>query len=266
MEALIRFWRFIVRIALGLIFLVLIVLHCKIQLWNLVAEQGLQGVVAAVVNSKPDTTLALMVLAVAAIGGAVGLQLLEIAVVAFEKFVSVLYRCLQGKAILAGWLPQSMCAPLPALAYSYYLMNKRSLLEMSDLRSRSATLLEDDTIHQTMVTRLEVHMDKISDSSLIEEGSYYASLTQEQAKRASMREEIKEVHYYATVVFLAAVLFSRSSGAVIGWTTLVIFTAGMLSVALVERRRRYAKFILMGYLDLFTIAPSATVEDRDAPQ
>lgn len=265
MEAFIRFWRFLLRLFLGLLFLmecVAIVFGSRLLTpMKSLLENADLGVIQSLVSS-------LILVFTLALLGATGLFLLEIAETSVRSLGRVAFR-----SCLTAWVTKSeflswLLLPIPELAKKYFLQNRATVGEYYYLKSWSQpeALGRVDGLDEH-IKKMGQHFANIEDCTFIEYADYYGSITQEQVKKDQLRDEIREIYYLLMVGLLASILIIRYD--LISQSLCVTLTAFLILVALsfsalVERRRRFAVYIMLGYLDVSSLGQAATMEDRDA--
>lgn len=265
MEAFIRFWRFLLRIFLGLIFVIQCILLAA-------GREFFDSMRSLTSNTDIGTMLTLVsslfLLLALALFGALGLFLLEIVVAAAGGFGRVVSQSRIHTLLMRSEFLSWLLLPIPELAKQYFQHNHATIVEYYYLKSwaQPEVLGQVEGLDEHM-KKIEQHFGGIADIRFIEYADYFSSVTQEQVKRDQLREEIREIYYLLIVVLITIIImvtYNFSANLSILSVILFLFLAIISFIVLAERRRRFAVYTMLGYLDAFTLGQGATVEDRDA--
>lgn len=265
MESYLRFWRLFPRLALGFVFLFLTLL-------------GIFGEDRAheffnklrVINTESLGSLSSGIILIVAIilFCSLGLFLLDLVCYGAGLFLTLIFRIpflnnLPGIRHLA-----ELTLPISKEIEDIITGNRTDIQEFIYFKSASnPDLISHTRKIKKMTEEAITHTLNFNNKDLIEGIALYGSLTQDRKWLESVKDNISELYYLQTTILAALIVLSIYH---LDFTFYLIY-ASLEVVSLVifipllkDRRRTYAFFILLSYLDNFATWEAATTQDRDA--
>lgn len=117
------------------------------------------------------------------------------------------------------------------------------------------------------LNNVKEHILNIKNNELLVHIDYYNSVTQEQAKRDQIRNNIKEQYYILIntcfVLIYSLTVFSSIIYYVVFCLLYIIFLVFILKVV-IKIKNQLGFYIINGYIDCFTLGQGATIVDRES--
>ncbi len=265
MEQYVRFWRYLPRFTLGASFLFICVANFVdeddvVFAWELLTRQqngSLQGLFS---------TAVLVIFITAACAG--GLFALEIVVVVMGIAFAYVFKPPLLQIAINNIGLSDVVVPINQLSKRIFLKYNAEINDFYRLRSLSVPgMLEKKQLIDTHWGDISTYLSKIDDQFPLSELTYYTSLTQEQAGIRRMQDDVSEIYYACTVIIMLCITYlqldNASKPSIITSIALLSATILLLFVAR-DRKRRLASHILFSFVDNFTNADFAKIEDRES--
>lgn len=265
MESYIRFWRLFPRLALGFLFLFSLLLaglgsdliYKQINSFKKLVDFGTLG----------NISTGIIIIIFAVLFCSLGLFLLDLVCYSIGTIVTLAGRMNWFNRLLTKLGISELVKPASETAMEYLITNKDDLLEFLYSRNLSNPEVFPRTKSVRKYTEQVINRAvELKDKQFIEGIAHY-TVTQDRKWLESLKDGITELYYFQ-ITFLAALLpfIQAQMGAFfyICWIGSWIILTLLLLPLLKERRKKYAFYILLYYLDNFSTLESATVADRDA--
>jgi hypothetical protein len=265
MESYLRFWRLFPRLALGAIFLclILIIVSGKEASINLLVY--IQHVNLDQLGNLSSGILIIILLILFCSLGLFLLELLSYIIGLIFTFIFSLsfITSVPGFRSLSG-----LTKPISEDLISFLDSDKNDLLEFCYFKSASNPDLMTRTKKvRELIEKAFNHTLHFQNKDLIEGIALYSSVTQDRKWLESVRDTISEIYYLQITLIMGLItLFVFDFGPLFyGFSIFFTVLSLLLLIFLIRKRRRtYAFFILLSYLDNFTTWEAASMVDRDA--
>ena len=264
-EGFVKFWRVLLRFFLGLLFILTIF---SIPFWAeiLVSCQTILPLIITKVDLNILQILA-FILSILLIS-VIGIFFLESAIIDFGLLLRFILKWQRFFSFVDRHnFISNLILPIPTLARKIYKDRSEEILRYHYLKnwSRVAEIEHYFEKLSTHTTNISEHINTITNPDTIEYIDYYSSVSQEQVKRDHLRDEIRDIYYFMIVLFsiLVLVLIRKLFSPSISILAFISLEALLIPI-INYKRFRFAIYIMIGYIDNFTIGEGASVEDRDA--
>lgn len=265
MESFFRFWRSFPRFFLGFLFVVLVF---SIPFGPLILRAFHKIVDSANPADFQGLSTSIVLLFSLGMIGSIGLIALELLVSAGQFVITAFYGQIVLRFFANSGILNGLCAPINILALHYFRKNQDTVLRHVELKSSAMPeALGKNKVVSAHVRRISDFLSNLDSPQFIEYADFQGSLTQDQVLRERLRQEINEIYFILLDLVLIMIVLVlhflseiRVSFGIVAFLVLLI----VVGPSIIERRRRLAVLILLGYLDNFVIANTATYQDRDA--
>ncbi len=260
-----RFWRLFPRLALGSIFLSVILLIILGRELTFEIVNKLLSIDLGTLGSLSSGIISIVLIILFC---SLGLFLLEIICHLLGLGFALLYKINLINKLFSAIGLSELYEPAPHLSASILLNNKNDFFDYVYLRSVSNP---DMKSHIKMVRKITEdaieHTINFTNKDLMEGIALYGSVTQDRKWLESVRDNINEIYYIQITlitILVSFIEFNLSPLLCIIWMLLTVLILILLIPLLKERKRTYALFLLLSYLDNFSTWDAALVEDRDS--
>jgi hypothetical protein len=258
-------WRLIPKVSVGLAFSVEVVfavggvqgLSNTIQTVQQFFTGFKSELVAIVVSVFLLTTILLL-----------GFQLSRILLSAFDTIAGNVIKFFIRNHKESNSILVDLVAPISDIARRTYQDNSEYYMTHYALKSAANEKLDKVKEITAHFEKVQKHVEAIRNWELICVQAYQESLSQDQRKLENMESELAvDTSLYAVLIGAFPVMLIRmwtlgcGLAIGIGVTLLLLGIAGMFSYT--NRKRRFARFQLASYLDVFTVAEMAEYSEHE---
>lgn len=260
-----KFWRLFPRFFFGALFVAL-------MLFSVIGEKGLSKFTdyfkSLNFQDFGNVFSSLLVIVALLMISSFGLFVLELIVFIIEWMMEFFASLPFIERLADRFGVIELMLPTHQVCLKVFRKNKKEIINNFYLKSWA---LPEDIMKIKMLKEhtdaVEKHIKEIEKTKLLEDLSYYSAVTQEQAKVNQLRDDLRDIHFFIVVTGLAVIVFLSQGYLAHIWPYIIVGFI-LLDIVLLpvmkQKKIRLATYILMGYIDIFTLGEGATVVDRES--
>lgn len=256
-----KFWKHLPKLVLGLFFTL-----CLVALF-IGLDKILTYIKTADVKSINGIFQSVLLILLIFIFSSIGLKIQDLIILLTNKVFVYLFRIEHFRKVFKRLHIDELLKTDGQIAKEVFIQNEKDITEYYYFKSWAQPEVLDKVkgllAHSKKISE---HVKGIIDPEIIVQLDYYGCVAQEQAKRDSLKGEIKEVYYVLlnTFIFFMLLLTNYYSFFLLSICVILFLLANFLLLPVISNlKRKYGYYVIIGYLDTFSVGDNATVVDRE---